>query len=495
MIIRHTALILGAFLIASSAAYSQKDKKYTDETVSYEAVKAGIGFLASDELRGRDTPSPGQDVAARYLQTRLQSFGVFKAPGMETYLQPVHMMSSSAPKEGSFAFGDSTYNFKEDLILISGGELKADAELIYLGYGDQSAFDSVSVIGKIVVTQAGVKGEPGARAAFKAGAEKRERAKAAGAIALLELYNLPQPTWKILQYYLGGKNVALDFGREDDEETFPHLWIDDAANLKRPIFRSQSGSASLDVKGAKEERFTVHNVIGYVEGTDAKLKDEIVIYSAHYDHVGIGAPNAEGDSIYNGTRDNAIGSITVVEAARNIAAHPLKRSSMFIFFTGEEKGLLGSEWYVEHPVVPLEKVVYCFNSDNAGYNDKTLATVIGLERTTARPVLEKAAETYGLTANVDPAPDQNLFDRSDQVSFAKKGIPALMFMLGLSSFDDAVMAFYHQPDDNPDSVDYDYLFKFTKAYVYGCRLVGNMKERPYWIEGDKYYEAGQALYR
>jgi hypothetical protein len=92
-------------------------------------------------------------------------------------------------------------------------------------------------------------------------------------------------------------------------------------------------------------------------------------------------------------------------------------------------------------------------------------------------------------------PDQNLFDRSDQVSFARKGIPAVMYTMGVTAFDDQVLEFYHQAGDNPDSVDYDYLFKFTKAYVHACRLVGNMAERPYWTEGDKYFEAGEELYK
>jgi Zn-dependent M28 family amino/carboxypeptidase len=252
--------------------------------------------------------------------------------------------------------------------------------------------------------------------------------------------------------------------------------------------------ARLEIAGAEEEKFTTYNVVGMVEGTDPKLKEEYVIYSAHYDHVGVGEANAEGDSIFNGTRDNAIGSMTVLEAAQNIAKNPTKRSSLFIFFTGEEKGLLGSEWYTSHPMLPLEKMVYCFNSDNAGYNNTEIITIVGLNRTSVANELITAGKAFGLEVNDDPVPDQNLYDRSDHVNFAREGIPALMFTLGITDFDDQVLKYYHQQADNPGSVDYDYLYKFTQAYVYACRLIGNKKETPVWTAGDKYEEAGKALY-
>jgi Zn-dependent M28 family amino/carboxypeptidase len=253
-------------------------------------------------------------------------------------------------------------------------------------------------------------------------------------------------------------------------------------------------AVELRIQGIAKDKMGGRNVLGYLEGTDPELKDEFVIYSAHYDHVGVGKPNAEMDSIYNGARDNAVGTVTVMNAAENIGKYPTKRSSLFIFFTGEEKGLLGSEYFVENPTIALDRVVYCFNSDNGGYNDTTKTTILGLNRTTAGKHFIGAAKEFGLTAIDDPAPEQNLFDRSDNVHFAKKGVPAPTYSMGFNAFDEEITKYYHQVTDNPDTMDYDYLYKFFQSYVLSARLIANDPERPFWTEGDKYYEAGKKLY-
>lgn len=251
--------------------------------------------------------------------------------------------------------------------------------------------------------------------------------------------------------------------------------------------------AKLSINGAEIKKFTTYNVVGQIEGTDNQMKDEYIVYSAHYDHVGIGKA-VQGDSIYNGARDNAVGTVTVLSAAENIGKFPTKRSALFILFTGEEKGLLGSKWFVEHSPIDLKKMVYCFNSDNAGYNDTSVATIFGLGRTTAESFIKEACKTYGLEAIDDPAPEQNLFDRSDNVSFAAKGVPAPTFSMGFKAFDDRIYQYYHQPNDQPDNLDYEYLFKFFSSYVYACRLIANTNEKLFWREGDKYYEIGKKLY-
>ncbi|MEM1124350.1 MAG: M28 family peptidase, partial [Bacteroidota bacterium] len=276
---------------------------------------------------------------------------------------------------------------------------------------------------------------------------------------------------------------------------FPHIWLN-AGNPDAIVKLTKGGkvAATFDVKGAKTEILKTHNVVGMVEGTDPVLKNEYIIYSAHYDHVGIGRADETGDTIYNGARDNAVGSVTVLSAAENLAKYPTKRSAIFIFFTGEEKGLLGSAYYADNPAIPLDQVVYCFNSDNGGYNDTSRASIIGLERTGAEPLIRKACAAFGLDAKPDAAPEQNLFDRSDNVNFAKKGVPAPTFSLGYTAFDDEINKYYHQPGDEPATLDYVYLTKFFKSYVYSCRLIGNTDTSVFWRKGDKYYEAGERLY-
>lgn len=237
------------------------------------------------------------------------------------------------------------------------------------------------------------------------------------------------------------------------------------------------------------------NVIGIIEGTDPVLKNEYIIYSAHYDHVGVHKSNVPNDSIFNGARDNAVGTTTVLSMAKNLAKYPTKRSALFILFTGEEKGLLGSRYYAENPVLPLNQMVYCFNSDNAGYNDTSVATIVGLERTTAAQNIKDAATAFDLTAIDDPAGEQGLFDRSDNVSFAKKGIPAPTYSLGFTSFSGDVTKYYHQPGDEAHTLDYDYLLKFFSSYVLAGRKIGNDPMTPVWVEGDKYEPASKELYK
>lgn len=255
--------------------------------------------------------------------------------------------------------------------------------------------------------------------------------------------------------------------------------------------------ATLEVRprgGGKASTIESQNVIGIVEGTDPELKNEYIIYSAHYDHVGVHASNVPGDSIFNGARDNAVGTTTVLSMAENLAKYPTKRSALFILFTGEEKGLLGSRYYVKNPVLPLKQMVYCFNSDNAGYNDTSVATIVGLGRTTVGQHIKDAASAFGLEAIDDPAGEQGLFDRSDNVNFAKKGIPAPTFSLGFRSFSGDVTKYYHQPGDEADTLDYDYLLKFFQAYVLSGRKIGNDPKTPTWVAGDKYEKASKALY-
>ena len=326
---------------------------------------------------------------------------------------------------------------------------------------------------------------------FSLSTTKKKLVNEMGGLALVELYNSPQLPWNFLVRYLSREQVGLD--NSNDGTPLLHLWmnrsVDDLESLK-----AKKLTASISIDGASITRFDSQNIVGVVEGSDAALKNEYILYSAHYDHVGVGVQDVYGDSIYNGSRDNAVGTVTVLTAAQNIAKNPTKRSALFVLFTAEEKGLLGSQYYVENSPISLEKIVYCFNSDNGGYNDTSKATIIGLTRTSAEQMIIDACSAFGLEATEDPAKEQGLFDRSDNVRFAAKGIPAPTFSMGFTAFDEEITKYYHQPGDAPETLDYDYLEKFFKSYVYACRLIGNSEEAPFWLEGDKYYEAGKALY-
>ncbi len=460
-----------------------------DQSVNQGIIKSHIGFLASDELKGRDTPSEGLKIAAKYIESRFVEYGVGLAPNMETFMQPVAMKKIAPPSSGTITLGDASYNFKDDFIMMEGDNMDISGEYIFVEYGLESDLEGKDLEGKIVVAICGDGESDNPQQWFSLSIEKRLSVASKGGVALIELYNSPQIPWNFLVRYFSGDQIVLDESK--DEESLSHFWM----NRSAQDFNSEKSNASVVIVGALNEKFNSQNVVGYVEGTDKKLKDEIIVYSAHYDHIGVGQADANGDSIYNGSRDNAVGTITVLTAAQNIAKNPTKRSALFVLFTGEEKGLLGSKAFVDNSPVDLSDIVYCFNSDNGGYNDTSKATIIGLTRTTAQEMIIEACKAFGLEAIEDPAPEQGLFDRSDNVRFAAKGIPAPTFSMGFTSFDSEIMKYYHQAGDNPNTLDYAYLEKFFKSYVYSCRLIGNTKKAPFWVEGDKYYDSGKDLYK
>ncbi len=478
-------LLAGSFFIQA-----QTDADKVRATISKNDIEAHIFFLASDELRGRATGSAEIDIAASYLANNLRRYGVKPAGDDGSYYQQVKFEKVSPPESIEFLMKNLDLS---EFINLKVSEMNFKGDAVFLGYGSEEDFKSNDVSGKLVLALAGSEGATEMMQSYKAGMKKREMAQKAGAVALVEIATLTDPEKASLSHYFNESRVTLE--PKSRESQFVHLWGLSQPDAEMPKLKMGSRKGvELRIQGIAKDKMGGRNVLGYLEGTDPELKDEFIVYSAHYDHVGVGKPNADMDSIYNGARDNAVGTVTVLNAAENIAKYPTRRSSLFIFFTGEEKGLLGSEYFVENPTIALDRVVYCFNSDNGGYNDTTKTTILGLNRTTAGKHFIEAAAEFGLTAIDDPAPEQNLFDRSDNVHFAKKGVPAPTYSMGFNAFDEEITKYYHQVTDNPDTMDYDYLYKFFQSYVLSARLIANDPERPFWTEGDKYYEAGKKLY-
>lgn len=479
-------------MLCSFLAFSQSDKDLADKSVTQQIIKSHIGFLASDEMRGRDTGSPELKIAAQYIKSRFVEYGVQMALGMETFFQPVPMKIISPASSGTMTVGPDSYELEKDFLMINGEDVEIDGDAVFVGYGSEKELKKGRIEGKIVYALCGDGQSQNPQQWFGQSIAKREMVKSMGGKALVELYNSPQIPWNFLVRYLSREQTLL--AEKEEGKPMLHLWMnrsgDDMASLKE-----KKSKASIKIEGSKVERFNSQNVIGMIEGTDPELKKEFVVYSAHYDHVGQGVADDTGDDIYNGTRDNAVGTVTVLTAAQNLGANPTKRSALFVLFTGEEKGLLGSEFFVENSPIPMKDIVYCFNSDNGGYNDTSIATIIGLTRTSAEEMIVEACKAFGLGAIEDPAEEQGLFDRSDNVRFAAKGVPAPTFSLGFTAFDDEITKYYHQPGDEPNTVDYAYLEKFFKSYVYACRMIGNADKAPFWNEGDKYYDQGIELYK
>ena len=293
------------------------------------------------------------------------------------------------------------------------------------------------------------------------------------ALALVERYWQPAADRELPKRYYSSQRGW------DPMDDLLHVFVvyDPGGELLAEL--KNSGTAAVTVTGSNLRHVPAKNVIGWVQvqGTDSKLKDQFVVLSVHYDHIGVApVPKMEEgklDSIYNGARDNAIGVTGVVNATMYFAQHPAKRSVLFIGFTGEEMGLLGSRYFAAHPTIGFEKLVYNLNIDNGGYNDTSRVNVIGLGRTSADDDIKKACSAYGLDLFGDPAPEQGLFDRSDNVSFAAKGVPAPSFGMGVKKLDETIMKRYHQLSDEIGDIDLAYILKYLKAYILTAKYIAD----------------------
>jgi len=458
---------------------------------------AHMKFLAADELQGRMTGEHGNNVAARYIATQFQRYGV--KPLTPNYFQPIPFIRRLPPKMLSLTLGKRTIA-SEDLLLLTGDSVWISAPVVFVGFGivdsigGRDDYNGIDARGKIVVAQVGTSEEDTPRMLFGAFEQKQEVAKAKGALALIELYRFPFPFAQLKRFF-GEVRLAIDDSTERTS-SFPHLLLNDSEAEFRTLVRSKKKlSGVLQTDGYAVQKVISNNVIGMIEGTDSKLKEEFVLLSAHYDHIGTSATPNSTDSIYNGARDNAMGTTSLLCAARVFSESPPKRSLLLLACTGEEVGLLGSKYYAEHPLVPLHKTVFNLNVDGAGYNDTSIVTIIGLERTTAKQDILEACKVFGLTAVDDPAPEQNLFERSDNVSFARKGVPAPTFSPGFRAFDEAIKKFYHQTTDQADeNFDFAYLHRFAKAFIHTARRIADNPTPPRWKSGDKYEPIGKKLY-
>lgn len=486
---KNSLILCFAFLLVGILS-AQTDEEKAASTVNVNTIKSHIYFLADDLLEGREAGTRGNKIAASYLSNELRRNGAVPVPGTDSYYQKFDLLQTGVPNFLELTLNGVAYPLLASFTMPA---IEQSGEAIFLGYGTEADFKGKDVEDKMVVVLGGSAPGQDPGQMFRSSREKIERAKTMGAKGLVELVQFEEAMWSRLKHYIGGRTEVKDSDEDAEATEMPHVWVNTKTN--DPGFE-KGKMLSYNLKSDGQTKTTLHtqNVVAIMEGSDPQLKNEYVIYSAHYDHVGIGQPNAEGDSIYNGARDNAIGVTAVLSMAENLGKYPTKRSALFILFTGEEKGLLGSEYYADHPMIPLDQVSYCFNTDGGGYNDTSLATIIGLERTSAQSLIEKGASTFGLKAIGDPAPEQGLFDRSDNVSFAKKGIPAPTYSTGFSSFNDEIFKYYHQASDEADSLDYGYLLKFYQGYVLSGRLIANTAEKLFWNAGDKYEEAGKALY-
>lgn len=466
--------------------------KNIDKLITPGVALEPFTFLASDELMGRSAIRPEINIAARYIAERFKSLGVREVAGLDGYFQKFDMKTYSPAKSGSLTIANSTFGIGDNLLQMQGGDVNVNAPITFAGFTHDAALDSIDMKGRIVIVNFGNAANAPLREAFPATFPKITKATEKQAAALIIRYKSSDRPWEMFQHYYGTSRYL-----DKEEMALPVFIVNDSTDaLPQAITSSSTGTLSISRAGVKN--MPAKNVVGWVEGTDPKLKNEYVLLSAHYDHIGVSQQpkmeNGKLDSIYNGARDNAIGATAVLNAARYFSSYPPKRSILFIAFTAEELGLVGSRYYASNSPIPLKKIIYNLNIDNGGYNDTTITSIIGFGRTSADNDMIKACAAYRLTAKGDPAPEENLFDRSDNVSFAAKGIPAPTFGMGVSRLDESIMKRYHQLSDETGDFDMKYALRYIKAYILAAQYIANNPVKPTWKTGDKYEEAARKLY-
>jgi hypothetical protein len=479
-------LTLGLLIASSSLVWAQKqdiEKKFDGK-----AAISQFTYLASDELKGRDPARPEMKLAYTFIADELKKYGAKPLPGADGFFQNIPFRLSTPPKTGTISIGTTSFSQGKTMLVLDGKSLTGKFELVDVGFGMAEDFAGKDLKGKIAIANVGAPNRLTPSDLFSLGGEKTKRAKEAGAVALIERFNAPAVPWQLAANFLNRSTLTLDQGSASD---LTYIWVED---MKNQLRGEALTSASLEVSGKSNRSIDGKNVLAWIEGTDPKLKNEYILLSAHYDHVGVGTPDAEGDSIYNGARDNAVGTVAVMNAAKYFAKNPPKRSVLIALWTAEEKGLLGSAYFANNPLIPLNQIIYNLNIDNGGYNDTSRITVIGLGRTSADFLIEEAVSEFGVKAMSDPSPEQGLYDRSDNVNFARKGIPAPTFSLGFTAFDDEINKYYHKAGDHVSSFDLNYAQTYWKSYILSAQKIANWDQKPVWKAGDKYEEVSKKLY-
>jgi hypothetical protein len=498
----------------------------TDFTAEGKRWWTHIEYLASDDLQGRNTGSEGHLKAARYIAGEFERSGL-KPAGTSGYFQPMKFdVKELAENQSSLALvvdGKSKMlALGDDATLALRGDIQEDtqAQAVFAGFGlkvPEKNYDDLAgldVKGKIVVFLSGGPASiPGPlKSHYSSAGERWKYLKAAGAIGIATIQNpksmdIPWSRSRLArlmpamslsdpaldeskglrvsinvnperadEFFVGtGHTIAEILAAADGEKPLPHFPL--AATLKVHV-------------QLKKSQVESQNVAGMLAGTDPKLKNEYVVLTAHLDHIGVGMP-INGDPIYNGAMDDASGIASILEIARLIheSGAKLRRSVIFLAVTGEEKGLQGSRYFAAHPTVNEKNIVADINLDMfLPLHSLHYIEVQGLAESTLGDDIRVVATQAGIELQADKEPQRNLFIRSDQYSFIRKGIPALAFKFGYlpgsaeeKLHKDWLKERYHAPsDDLKQPVDKTAAAQFNQIILNLAERVANADARPQW---------------
>ena len=449
----------------TAAAKLTSTERKASERVKQETIREITTALSSKEFEGRGTGQPGADKAAQYMADRFAKLGLKPGGPNGSYLQPIKFKSTEMLSDSSVKFGDVALRHRDDYIVLppySSEKVDVSGGLVFAGYGASSAelkrddFAGLELKDKIVIIMGG-KPDGVDDAAWTRATNPQARAmnifgRGAVGMVVANAGTQAQP-FSIIANYLSRRRVSLGSGITSNFKTPPVLIVSDAAMEKlfagsdttfaQALEKSKRGenvSRDLGKTATFALRYKIvetpsSNVVAVFEGSDPILKEEAVVYTAHYDAYGI---ESDG-TIYPGAADNALGTATIIGIAEAFAkAFPKpesrpKRSIIFLAVTGEEYGLLGAEYWVRNPTWPLSKVAANINFDGIGtevYAPVKRVVGFGAEHSDLGTVFEEVMSATGNIVTADPMPEENAFVRSDHYSFVKQGVPALMLMGG-----------------------------------------------------------------
>ncbi|WP_294268846.1 M28 family metallopeptidase [uncultured Sphingomonas sp.] len=496
------------------------------------AMKAHVMFLASDAMAGREAGTRDYDIAAQYVAAQFYAAGLRPGGDNGGYLQKVPLVAYNVADKGSALWTPAGGQpqelvFGEDFVpspVPDKRETSVSAPVVFVGYGIDAAqygltdYKGVDVRGKIVAfvpgTPEGLDGE--ARAFFGSAGNKASLAAARGAVgaiqidmpraggrqrpfaALARYYNAPRVTWAnpdgTAHAMTPTTPVLGTLSQTGAAKLFGKGWeaVMKAAAAPKPAYKPLVAKGMLTVASKTSFKpMDSSNVIGLIPGSDPKLKDEVVVLSAHLDHIGTNE-GGEGDRINNGALDNAIGIASLIEEAKRFkAATPPKRTVLFLAVTAEEKGLVGSDYFANHPTVPLKSIVADVNLDMPILTYKFEDMVVfGADRSTLGPIVRKAVGAMDLPVSPDPMPEEGIFVRSDHFRFVQKGIPSVFLWPGQkgpgkAAVEDFMSHRYHRPGDEIDQgIDWSQGPRFVSVNYAIAREIADAPERPVWNKGD-----------
>ncbi len=507
-------------------------------------LRAHVKYLADDLLEGRGPGSRGGMLAAKYIASQFEALGLEPAAADRSFFQQVRMIGTRTDPSTKLAVKSESaaaeFKFGDEFVAgtdLEQAEIPINGEIIFAGYGVSAPennwddYKGLDVRGKVLMIMVNdppaTPSEPnlfGGKALTYYGRwtykyEEAARRGAAGVI-LIHTDNSAGYGWSVVRNSWGGARFGLA-----PEANTPSLklksWVTEETARKiaqlggkgldqlrqsaaSRAFRPAPLGVSLDTTlRSQSQRMTSPNVVAIYRGNDPTLKNEYVVYSAHWDHLGV-RPDQPGDNIYNGAVDNATGvaGMIAIASAFNALAFKPRRSILFIATTAEEQGLLGAEYYATHPLVPLQQTVANINLDSMNALGVTTdITPLGAERSTLGKAIDEVAKENNVTVSPDPRPEQGSFYRSDHFPFAKAGVPAVSFKSGMKfvghsekwgeeQFQDYNQHRYHQPSDeySPNWNFGGMIQQARLAFWIGLR-VSNATETPQWNRGDEFERA------